>query len=106
LGADRSFVSLDFEPLLDKKRTSLTKGISVEIASGKFVTLDSIILNCSLTLGEFKCLINLVPMKLGSFDLIAGMDFMFRYHAKTEAVKNWSTPRTPMEIRSFLSLAG
>jgi len=83
-GADRSFVSLDFEPLLDKKRTSLTKDISVEIASGRFVTLDSVILDCSLTLGEFKCLIDLIPMKLGSFDLIVGMDFMSRYRAKID----------------------
>ena len=82
------------------------KRLSVEIALSKFVTLNSVTLDCSLPLGEFKCLIDLVPMKLGSFDLIASMDFMFRYHAKTEAVKNWSTPRTPMEIRSFLSLAG
>ena len=83
-GADRSFVSLDFEPLLDKTRTSLTKPIKVEIASGRFVTLDSVILECSLTLGEFECLIDLVPMKLGSFDVIVGMDFLSRHRAKID----------------------
>lgn len=41
-GADRSFVSLSFEPLLATPRTKLRKPLSVEVATGKPLVLDSI----------------------------------------------------------------
>ncbi|KAI3808166.1 hypothetical protein L1987_24112 [Smallanthus sonchifolius] len=73
-GADKSFVSLNFEPLLAKTQSQLEKTFTVEIANGDSLTIESIIYDCSLELNDHTFLINLVPMPLGSFDIIIGMD--------------------------------
>ncbi|KAI3811031.1 hypothetical protein L1987_20746 [Smallanthus sonchifolius] len=79
-GADKSFVSLNFEPA--KTRSQLEKTFTVEIANGDSLTIESIIYDCSLELNEHTFPINLVPMPLGSFDIIIGMDWLSKNHAE------------------------
>ncbi|KAI3717637.1 hypothetical protein L1987_69382 [Smallanthus sonchifolius] len=81
-GADKSFVSLNFEPLLAKTRSKLEKTFTVEVANGDSLTIDSIIHDCSLELNDHTFPINLVPMPLGSFDIIIGMDWLSNHHAE------------------------
>ncbi|KAD4585647.1 hypothetical protein E3N88_23248 [Mikania micrantha] len=81
-GADRSFVSLEFEPLLAMPRIKLNEPFSVEVANGKTIKLDSIIPNCTLNLNSPDFSINLIPMQLGSFDLIVGMDWLSKHYAE------------------------
>ncbi|KAI3695188.1 hypothetical protein L1987_78177 [Smallanthus sonchifolius] len=80
--ADKSFVSLNFEPLLAKTRSQLVKTFTVEIANGDSLTIDSIIYDCSLELNDHSFPINLVPIPLGSFDIIIGMDWLSNHHAE------------------------
>ncbi|KAI3802061.1 hypothetical protein L1987_30185 [Smallanthus sonchifolius] len=80
-GADKSFVSLNFERLLAKTRSQLEKTFTVEIANGDSLTIGSIIYDCSLELNDHSFPINLVPMPLGSFDIIIGMDWLSNHHA-------------------------
>ncbi|KAI3776397.1 hypothetical protein L1987_46178 [Smallanthus sonchifolius] len=82
IGADKSFVSLDFEPLLAKTRSTLEKTFTVEVADGNTVTIDTIIHDCSLELNNHTFPINLIPMPLGSFDVIIGMDWLSKHHAE------------------------
>ncbi|KAI3821490.1 hypothetical protein L1987_09058 [Smallanthus sonchifolius] len=79
---DKSFVSLNFEPLLAKTRSQLEKTFNVEVANGDSLTIDSIIYDCSLELNDHSFPINLVPMPLGSFDIIIGMDWLSNHHAE------------------------
>ena len=51
-GADKSFVSLAFEPLLAMTRIKLGKPFTVEVASGEPVVLDSVLRNCQLNLNN------------------------------------------------------
>ncbi|KAI3762531.1 hypothetical protein L1987_52961 [Smallanthus sonchifolius] len=81
-GADKSFVSLKFEPLLAKTRSQLEKTFTVEVANGDSLTIESAIYDCSLELNEHTFPINLVPMPLGSFDIIIGMDWLSNHHAE------------------------
>ncbi|KAI3676159.1 hypothetical protein L1987_85759 [Smallanthus sonchifolius] len=81
-GADKSFVSLNFETLLAKTRSQLEKTFTVEIANGDSLTIDSVIYDCSLELNDHAFPINLVPMPLGSFDIIIGMDWLSNHHAE------------------------
>ncbi|KAI3776587.1 hypothetical protein L1987_46373 [Smallanthus sonchifolius] len=81
-GADKSFVSLNFEPLFAKTRSKLEKTFTVEVANGDSLTIDSIIHECSLELNDHTFPINLVPMPLGSFDIIIGMDWLSNHHAE------------------------
>ncbi|KAI3811474.1 hypothetical protein L1987_21198 [Smallanthus sonchifolius] len=81
-GADKSFVSFDFEPMLAKTRTQLDKTYNVEVANGKSVKVDSIIANNQLQLNEHTFSIDLTPMQLGSFDVIVGMDWLSKHRAE------------------------
>ncbi|KAI3732746.1 hypothetical protein L1987_63954 [Smallanthus sonchifolius] len=81
-GADKSFVSLNFEPLLAKTRSQLEKTFTVEVANGDSFTIESIIYYCSLELNDHTFPTNLVPMPLGSFDIITGMDWLSNHHAE------------------------
>ncbi|KAI3827783.1 hypothetical protein L1987_01866 [Smallanthus sonchifolius] len=87
-GADKSFVSLNFEPLLAKTRSQLEKTFTVEVANGDSLTIESIIYDCSLELNEHTFPINLVPMPLGNFDIIIGMDWLSNHHAEVICFEN------------------
>ena len=81
-GADKSFVSLEFEPLLTCDRSKLLNSFTVKVASRESITVDSIIRNCTLNLNEHNFSIDLNPMQLGSFDIIIGMDWLAKHHAE------------------------
>ncbi|KAM0067228.1 putative transcription factor interactor and regulator CCHC(Zn) family [Helianthus debilis subsp. tardiflorus] len=103
-GADRSFVSLSFEPLLAIPRTKLRKPLSVEVASGKPLVLDSVIHNCQLNLDNHLFPIDLTPMQLGSFDIIVGMDWLTKHHA--EVVCFNKIVRIPLPSGDVLKVRG
>ena len=63
-GADRSFVSFDFEPLLASSRTKLGESLTVEVADGKPISIDSVVRDCSLDLNGHTFSIDLIPMQL------------------------------------------
>ncbi|XP_076888153.1 uncharacterized protein LOC143538479 [Bidens hawaiensis] len=70
------FVSFEFDPLLAKPRSKLKNSYFVEVANGKSVSIDSVIGNCKLNLNGNKFSIYLIPMQLGSFDIIVGMNWL------------------------------
>ena len=103
-GADKSFVSLAFEPLLSHARTKLSHPFTVEVADGKSITLDSILLNCTLDLNEHNFPIDLIPMELGSFDIIVGMDWLSKHHAEVVCFDKFI--RIPLPSGDFLQVYG
>ncbi|GJS64617.1 putative reverse transcriptase domain-containing protein [Tanacetum coccineum] len=54
---------------------------NVELADGRIVGLDTIIRGCTLNLLNHPFNIDLMPVELGSFDVIIGMDWLAKYHA-------------------------
>ncbi|GJS08571.1 putative reverse transcriptase domain-containing protein [Tanacetum coccineum] len=54
----------------------------IEMADGNLVRTNIIIKGCTLTLLDQPFEINLMPIKLGSFDVVIGMDWLSKYHAK------------------------
>ncbi|GJS28069.1 putative reverse transcriptase domain-containing protein [Tanacetum coccineum] len=166
-GADRSFVSTTFSALLDVTPTTLDTSYAVELADGRISETNIVLRGCTLGLLGHPFDIDLMPVELGSFDVIIGMDWLAKttrliicdkkefsesvsedfawitacstieflidlvpenfpdrgfirpssspgeHHegihvdpAKIEAIKDWASPKTPIEIRQFLSLAG
>ncbi|XP_076906273.1 uncharacterized protein LOC143562327 [Bidens hawaiensis] len=73
-GADKSFISLDFAYIIDKPWDSLSKPFTVEVDNGNSITIDSVIRDCVIVLNKVKFRIDLIPMQIGSFDVIVGMD--------------------------------
>ncbi|XP_071708676.1 uncharacterized protein [Rutidosis leptorrhynchoides] len=75
-GADRSYVSIEFCTLFDEKPQTLDTKCLVEMANGKFVKVDRIYKECNLTLANKTFKVDLMPVKLGSFDVVLGMDWL------------------------------
>nr|GEX96114.1 putative reverse transcriptase domain-containing protein [Tanacetum cinerariifolium] len=53
----------------------------VELADGKIVRVDTIMRGCTLNFLNHPFNIDLMPVELGSFDIIIGMDWLRRCHA-------------------------
>ncbi|GKE48389.1 reverse transcriptase domain-containing protein, partial [Tanacetum coccineum] len=54
----------------------------IEMADRNLVSTNTVIQGCTLTLLNQSFEINLMPIKLGSFDVIVGMDWLSKYHAR------------------------
>ncbi|GJR46749.1 putative reverse transcriptase domain-containing protein [Tanacetum coccineum] len=54
----------------------------IEMADGNLVSTNTVIKGCTLTLLNQPFKIDLMPIKLGSFDVVIGMDWLSKYHAK------------------------
>ncbi|GJU49297.1 putative reverse transcriptase domain-containing protein [Tanacetum coccineum] len=80
-GADRSFISTAFSSLIDIAPTPLDNSYDVELADGKIVGIDTIIRGCTLNFLNHPFNIDLMPVELGSFKVIIGMDWLRRCHA-------------------------
>ncbi|GJX49854.1 putative reverse transcriptase domain-containing protein [Tanacetum coccineum] len=69
-GADFSFISTDFAPLINVEPSFVNPGYVIEVADGKKVEVDRVIRNCKLELGTSLFTIDLIPLGHGSFDVI------------------------------------
>ncbi|GJT12988.1 putative reverse transcriptase domain-containing protein [Tanacetum coccineum] len=79
-GADRNFVSNTFSALIDIIPTTLESHYDVELANGKIIGVNTIIRGYTLNFMNHPFNINLMPVPLGSFDVIIGMDWLTKYH--------------------------
>ncbi|GJY94571.1 putative reverse transcriptase domain-containing protein [Tanacetum coccineum] len=79
--ADRSFVTTAFSSRIVITPTALDHDYNVELADGRIVGLNTIIRGCTLNFLNHPFIIYLMPVELGSFDMIIGMDWLAKYHA-------------------------
>ncbi|GJT06376.1 putative reverse transcriptase domain-containing protein [Tanacetum coccineum] len=70
-----------FSSLIDIAPTPLENSYDVELADGKIVGVDTIMRGCTLNFLNHPFNIDLMPVELGSFDVIIGMDWLRRCHA-------------------------
>ncbi|GJU31939.1 putative reverse transcriptase domain-containing protein [Tanacetum coccineum] len=80
-GAERSFVSSDYTPFIDINPVALGSSYEVELADGKIVSTNTVLRGCTLELRNHVFKIDLLPTRLGSFDVIVGMDWLAHHHA-------------------------
>ncbi|GJX89418.1 putative reverse transcriptase domain-containing protein [Tanacetum coccineum] len=78
-GAERSFVSLEFTPFIGIASAALNTSYEVELADGNIVSTNTVLRSCTLALFRHMFKIDLLPTRLGSFDVIVGMDWL-SYH--------------------------
>ncbi|GJU54992.1 reverse transcriptase domain-containing protein [Tanacetum coccineum] len=89
-GANRSFVSATFNTLLDITPDTLDVSYVVELANGRISETNTMLRGCTLGLLGHPLNIDLMPVELGSFDAIIGMDWLANHHAVMEAVEERS----------------
>ncbi|GJS39326.1 reverse transcriptase domain-containing protein [Tanacetum coccineum] len=80
-GADRSFVSTTFSTLFDITPDTLNVSYVVELDDERISKTNTILRGCTLGLLGHPFNIDLMPVELGSFDVIIGMDWLANHHA-------------------------
>nr|GEW51656.1 reverse transcriptase domain-containing protein [Tanacetum cinerariifolium] len=81
-GADKSFISISFASMLNIPSITLDTTYNIEMADGNLISTNTVIQGCTLTLLNQPFEIDLMPIKLGSFDVVISMDWLSKYHAK------------------------
>ncbi|GJR94195.1 putative reverse transcriptase domain-containing protein [Tanacetum coccineum] len=81
IGADRSFVLTTFSTLLDIILDTLDVNYAVELADKRIAKTNTMLRGCTIGLLGHPFNINLMPVELGSFDVIIGMDWLANNHA-------------------------
>ncbi|GJT18999.1 putative reverse transcriptase domain-containing protein [Tanacetum coccineum] len=80
-GADKSFVSIAFSSQIDITPSTLDHYYDVELVDGRIIRLNAIIRGCTLNFLNHPFNIDLMPIELGSLDVIIGMDWLAKYQA-------------------------
>ncbi|XP_076901520.1 uncharacterized protein LOC143555947 [Bidens hawaiensis] len=75
-GADRSFISTKFCKLIEHNSSNLESKYLIELANRKSVEVSQILKKCKLVLSTHTFDIDLIPIELGSFDVVIGMDWL------------------------------
>nr|GEX27944.1 reverse transcriptase domain-containing protein [Tanacetum cinerariifolium] len=79
--ADRSLVTTAFSSQIDTTPTTFDHYYDVELADGRIIRLNTIIWGFTLYFLNHPFNIDLIPIELGSFDIIIGMDWLAKYQA-------------------------
>ncbi|GJX11461.1 putative reverse transcriptase domain-containing protein [Tanacetum coccineum] len=75
-GSDKSFVNTSFSNLIDINPVRLDTSYEVELADGRVASTNTILRGCTLNLLNHLFKINLMPIELGTFDVVIGMDWL------------------------------
>ncbi|XP_076948857.1 uncharacterized protein LOC143621264 [Bidens hawaiensis] len=102
--ADLSFTSKQFEPLLGIEASKLDTNYSFELANGKLIETSEILLNCNILLANHRFNIDLLPVELGSFDIVVGMDWLFKNGA--EIICSDKLVHLPIQNSESLTIQG
>ncbi|GJT51524.1 putative reverse transcriptase domain-containing protein [Tanacetum coccineum] len=103
-GADYSFVSTTFIPLLDIEPSNLGFSYEIEIASGQQVEINKVIRGCKLEIEGHIFDIELISFRHGSFDVIVRMDWLSRL--KAEIVCHEKVVTIPLPNGKILRILG
>nr|GEW39770.1 putative reverse transcriptase domain-containing protein [Tanacetum cinerariifolium] len=79
-GAYRSFISTAFSSLIDIIPTTLYHGYDVELADGRIIWVNTLKRGYTLNFLNHPFNIDLMPVEMGSFDVIIRMDWLVKYH--------------------------
>ncbi|GJT01510.1 putative reverse transcriptase domain-containing protein [Tanacetum coccineum] len=78
-GSDRSFVNTRFSSFLDIKPIKIEDSYEVELADRRIVSTNTVLKGCTLSLVNHIFKIDLMPIELGTFDVIIGMDWLVKH---------------------------
>ncbi|GJR12691.1 putative reverse transcriptase domain-containing protein [Tanacetum coccineum] len=81
-GVDKSFISTSLASMLNIPPITIDTFYDIKMADGNLVSTKTVIQGCTLTLLNQSFEIDLMPIKLGSFDVVIGMDWLSKYHAR------------------------
>nr|GEV43304.1 hypothetical protein [Tanacetum cinerariifolium] len=80
-GSDKSFVNTSFSHLIDINPVRLDTTYEVELADGRVASTNTILKGCTLNLVNHLFNIDLMPIELGTFVVVIGMDWLVEQDA-------------------------
>ncbi|GJX78468.1 putative reverse transcriptase domain-containing protein [Tanacetum coccineum] len=78
-GPDRSFVDTRFSSTLNIDPVKIGASYEVELANGRVVSMNTILNGCTLNLVNHIFEIDLMPIELGTFDVVIGIDWLVKH---------------------------
>nr|GEU68831.1 reverse transcriptase domain-containing protein [Tanacetum cinerariifolium] len=99
-----SFVSSAFNPYVDIALATLNTNFKVELEDGKVVSTHTVLHGCTLVLINHVFKIDLLPTRLGSFDVIVGMDWLAYHQAVIDYYEK--IVRIPLSNSEILKVQG
>nr|GEY16374.1 putative reverse transcriptase domain-containing protein [Tanacetum cinerariifolium] len=78
-GFDRSFMDTRFSFMLDIDPVKIDTSYKVELADGRVVSTNTVLKGCTLNLVNHLFEIDLMPIELGAFNIIIGMDWLVKH---------------------------
>ncbi|GKE80337.1 hypothetical protein Tco_1550337 [Tanacetum coccineum] len=82
VGVDKCFVSISLASMLNIPPITLDTTYDIEMADGNLLGTNTVIQGCTLILLNQPFKIDLMPIKLGSFDVVIDMDLLSKYHTR------------------------
>nr|GEX99069.1 putative reverse transcriptase domain-containing protein [Tanacetum cinerariifolium] len=79
--SDKSFVNTSFSHLIDIDSVRLDTSYEVELADGRVASTNIVLKGCTINLVGHLFKTDLVPVELGTFDVIIGMDWLVEQDA-------------------------
>nr|GEW55629.1 reverse transcriptase domain-containing protein [Tanacetum cinerariifolium] len=76
-----SVLKIEFTPFIIISPVALNTSYDVELADWKIVSTNTVLRGCTLALFSHMFEINLLPTRLGNFDVIVGMDWLLYHRA-------------------------
>ncbi|KAJ0641390.1 putative nucleotidyltransferase, Ribonuclease H [Helianthus annuus] len=86
-GASRSFISNELSAHPSFKLEKMSIPLEVEVADSKSYLLHDICKNCKIIIEDEEFSIDLVPMYMGEFKVVVGMDWLAQNHAEIQCEK-------------------
>nr|GEY41182.1 hypothetical protein [Tanacetum cinerariifolium] len=87
-GSDKSFVNINYCHLIDIEPVKVDHSYEVELADGRVVSTNTILRGCALNLVNHLFEIDLMPIELGTFDVIIRMDWLILHDTVIVCGKN------------------
>nr|GFB44683.1 putative reverse transcriptase domain-containing protein [Tanacetum cinerariifolium] len=103
-GSDKRFVNTSFSHLIDIDPVRLNTSYEVELADGRVASTNIVLKGCTINLVGHLFKIDLMPIELGTFDVIIGMDWLVEQdvvivYGKKSIVVAHVTGKEPQEKR-------
>ncbi|XP_022018951.1 uncharacterized protein LOC110918983 [Helianthus annuus] len=101
-GANRSFVSHRFIRHPTFTLTKLPMPLEVGIGNNKSFIICVMCRDCKLNVDGEDYLVDLIPMLMGEFQVVIGMDWLSRHHAKVICFRKEIQPTSPSGRRVII----
>ncbi|GKE11031.1 putative reverse transcriptase domain-containing protein [Tanacetum coccineum] len=73
--------------LINIAPTTLDHGYNVKLANGRIIWINTVLLGCTLNFLNHPFHVDLMPVEMGTYDVIIGMDWLTKYQAVIDCAK-------------------